>query len=241
MKTFVIGDIHGTHKALVQCLKRSKFDYAQDRLIALGDICDGYPDVKECFDELLKIRNFDLVLGNHDFWAREWATRGIKEDVWLTQGGDNTVASYGEKGMPPAHMELLKNAHPWLERDNKLFVHGGFDPDKPLSEQSLETLIWDRNLITLAWQKYARQEDHQYTEFEEIFVGHTPTQLFDSLTPLKVCNVWDMDTGAGWAGKLTIMDVNTKEFWQSDPAQSLYPGAVPRRVVRELGDKLTGE
>ena len=98
MKTFVIGDIHGTHKALVQCLKRSGFDRARDRLIVLGDVCDGYPDVKQCFDELLKVKNLDLILGNHDFWAREWATRGIKEDVWLTQGGDNTVASYGEKG-----------------------------------------------------------------------------------------------------------------------------------------------
>ena len=110
MRTFVIGDIHGTHKALAQCLKRSGFDHARDRLIVLGDVCDGYPDVKQCFDELLKVKNLDLVLGNHDFWAREWATRGIKEDVWLTQGGDNTVVSYGDKGMPPAHVELLQNA-----------------------------------------------------------------------------------------------------------------------------------
>ena len=241
MKTFVIGDIHGTHKALVQCLKRSRFDYARDRLIALGDVCDGYPDVKQCFDELLKVKNLDLILGNHDFWAREWATRGIKEEIWLSQGGESTVASYGDKGMPPAHVELLKNAHPWLERDNKLFVHGGFDPGKSLSEQSLETLIWDRNLINNAWKKYLRGEDCRYTQFEEIFLGHTPTQLFNWSEPLKVCNIWDMDTGAGWAGKLTIMDVQTKEYWQSDPVQSLYPDAVPRRTVRKLNISSTDE
>ena len=239
MRTFVIGDIHGTYKALAQCLKRSGFDHARDRLIALGDVCDGYLDVKQCFDELLKVKNLDFVLGNHDFWAREWATRGIKEDVWLTQGGDNTVASYGDKGMPPAHVELLQNAHPYLEWDNRLFVHGGLDPGKPLPEQSLETLIWDRNLINDAWKKYLRGEDHCYTQFKEIFLGHTPTQLFNWSGPLKVCNVWDMDTGAGWAGKLTIMDVQTKAYWQSDPVQELYPGAVPRRTVRklQLGDR----
>ena len=31
MKTFVIGDIHGGYKALVQCLERSKFDYENKR------------------------------------------------------------------------------------------------------------------------------------------------------------------------------------------------------------------
>jgi len=48
MKTFVIGDIHGAYKALIQCLKRSKFDYDRDRLICLGDVVDGYPETKEC-------------------------------------------------------------------------------------------------------------------------------------------------------------------------------------------------
>ncbi len=234
MKTFVIGDIHGTYKALVQCLQRSKFDYAQDRLISLGDVCDGYPDVKQCFDELLKVKNLDLILGNHDFWAREWATRGIKEDIWLNQGGNNTVLSYGGEAMTPAHVELLNSAHPWLEWENRLFVHGGFDPFRPLYGQTLETLIWDRNLINNAWRKHLRGEECRYAQFTEIFLGHTPTQLFNSSEPLKVCNVWDMDTGAGWAGKLTIMDVQTKEYWQSDPVQDLYPGAVPRRTVREL-------
>jgi hypothetical protein len=43
-----------------------------------------------------------------------------------------------------------------------------------------------------------------------------------------------MDTGAGWTGKLTIMDVQTKEYWQSELVQLLYPDAVPRRTVRKL-------
>jgi len=32
-----------------------------------------------------------------------------------------------------------------------------------------------------------------------------------------------MDTGAGWSGKLTIMDIDTNEFWQSDVVKDLYP------------------
>ena len=37
------------------------------------------------------------------------------------------------------------------------------------------------------------------------------------------CNVWNLDTGGGWLGKLTIMDIDTKQFWQSDFVYELYP------------------
>lgn len=226
-----MGDIHGTYQALTQCLERSGFDYACDRLIVLGDVCDGYPDVKQCINELLKIKHCDYLMGNHDLWALAWATHGMKEEVWLSQGGDNTIASYGQEGLPLSHVTFLKNAHYWLEWDNRLFIHGGLDPDKPLSEQNLEMLVWDRTLINSAWQRHLVQEDFHYTPFEEIFLGHTPTQLFNSSRPLKLCNVWDLDTGAGWAGQLTIMDVQTKEYWQSDLVHSLYRNVIPRRMV----------
>ncbi|MCA9398849.1 MAG: metallophosphoesterase, partial [Candidatus Omnitrophica bacterium] len=55
MRVFAIGDIHGAYKALIQCLERSGFDYQKDRLIVLGDVCDGYPQAKKCISELLKI------------------------------------------------------------------------------------------------------------------------------------------------------------------------------------------
>ena len=76
MRTFTVGDIHGAHKALIQCFDRSGFDRENDRLIVLGDVVDGYPDVKQCFDELLKIKHCDYILGNHDLWALDWALRG---------------------------------------------------------------------------------------------------------------------------------------------------------------------
>lgn len=40
---------------------------------------------------------------------------------------------------------------------------------------------------------------------------------------MRRCNVWNIDTGAGWSGKLTIMDIDTKEYWQSDFVKELYP------------------
>lgn len=222
MRMYVIGDIHGAYKALLQCFERSQFDYKKDRLIVLGDVCDGYSEAKQCIDELLKIRHCDYIIGNHDLWALDWATRGIKEDIWLKQGGRETIASYGGQEMPQAHVDFLKNAHLWIELKGRLFVHGGFNPLAPIGEQRLEVLVWDRDLFYDARRKYLINPDFQYDGYTEIFIGHTTTQTFGSLEPLKLCNVWNLDTGAGWSGKLTIMDVNTHQYWQSDLTPGLY-------------------
>lgn len=228
MKTFAIGDIHGADKALVQCLERSHFDYEQDRLIVLGDVCDGYPGVKQCVDELLKIKQCDYIIGNHDVWALDWAERGERPIVWTNQGGHQTIASYDGKRMPAEHVHFLKKAHLWMVVDNKLFVHGGIDPKKKMEKQSLECLTWDRKLVESAWSKSRRTPDHKFSTYDEIFVGHTTTQRFSSTVPLFLCNVIMLDTGAGWSGKLTIMDIHSHEYWQSDLTPQLQ-GMAGRR------------
>jgi serine/threonine protein phosphatase 1 len=225
MKTFVIGDIHGSYKALVQCAERCAFDYVHDRLIVLGDICDGYPQVNLCIDELLKIKHCQCIVGNHDQWALKWVATGWKEDVWLSQGGRATIESYGGQLMPQAHVDFLKAASFWFECEGRIFVHGGFDVQKPVSLQEDEEFIWNRTLIDQARKVNAIDPDCQFSDYKEIYVGHTPTTKFDSTVPLKLCNVWDMDTAAGWGGKLSIMNVETKEYWQSDLTSELYPNA----------------
>lgn len=228
-KTYAVGDIHGAYKSLVQCLERSKFDYNNDHLIVMGDVVDGYPDVKQCFDELLKIKHCDLVIGNHDVWALNWALRGDKPEIWTTQGGTQTMASYNGGPMPQAHIDFLRNAHLWLEVGDQLFVHGGFNPDAKLQKQTAEFLTWDRSLLTTAWRRHHAKPDHKFGLYKDIFIGHTTTETYKTLEPIHVCNVWDIDTGAGWAGKLTIIDVDTKKYWQSDLSSDLY-GATPNRL-----------
>jgi serine/threonine protein phosphatase 1 len=229
MKTFVIGDIHGAYKALLQCFERAKFKPEHDRLISLGDICDGYPEVSQCVDELLKIKYFDLLKGNHDIWALNWALKGELHVIWTSQGGENTVLSYKGGPVPAAHIDFLKCAKPWLELDGRLFVHGGFDPDIPLALQTVDKFAWDRDLLDSAWLSAEAGQKRIFGPYTDIFVGHTPTQVYYSHQPLHVCNIWDLDTGAGWTGRLTIMDVESKQYWQSDPTPQLYPGVRPRR------------
>lgn len=228
MKTYVVGDIHGARRALVQCIQRSGFDYSCNRMIVLGDVCDGYPETGQCIEELLKIKHCDLIIGNHDIWALDWALNGNSPEIWTKQGGLGTMVSYGGGPMPAAHINFLRAARPWIRLDNRIFVHGGFDPDLPVSSQDSQELAWDRQLFKKALAMRRLTPDFRFGGYADIFIGHTPTENYGTSDPIHACNVWNIDTGAGWSGKLTMMDVETKKYWQSDPTPELYPGLRPR-------------
>ena len=60
-------------------------------------------------------------------------------------------------------------------------------------------------------------------DFKEVFIGHTTTQFWKEDKPMNAANIWNLDTGGGWYGYVTVMDVDTKEVWQSDSGKELYP------------------
>lgn len=62
--------------------------------------------------------------------------------------------------------------------------------------------------------------------FNEVYIGHTATR---DHKPHNCLNLWNLDTGAGWHGRLTIMDIDSKEYWQSDLCGELYPEEKGRR------------
>jgi serine/threonine protein phosphatase 1 len=223
-RSFVIGDIHGAFNALRQCLERSNFDYELDTLICLGDVGDGWPDTKKCIDELLQIKNLTYLLGNHDLWLLGWMKKGTLEDAWLTQGGIATISSYSS-GVPVAHRQFMEKGLPYFTVDKKLFVHAGIDPNQPLENQNLRTLLWDRTLVQKAWELLLNETSCKLTSFDEVYIGHTPIPFN---RPMQSCEIWMMDTGAGWSGVLSMMNIDTKEVVTSDPVPLLYPGVEGR-------------
>ena len=85
-KIFVMGDVHGAFKAMVQCLNKAAFNYKTDQLIFLGDVADGWPEVPECIEEFLKIDNRVILKGNHDVWFEKFLKNGDAPEHWLIQG-----------------------------------------------------------------------------------------------------------------------------------------------------------
>ncbi len=222
MRTFVLGDIHGGDRALVQCLERSEFRMGEDRLVSLGDVCDGWPESAQALERLMSIPNFNLILGNHDFMALEWAQTGVKHPGWLSQGGSNTVVSYNGH-MPDSHKHFLENAQYYLLENNRLFVHAGILPDRRLEDQGPDVFLWDRSLFRTALDRKLNGQEAPQTDFDEIYIGHSPVHNYGWDKPVQSGEVWMMDTGAGWTGPLSMMDIESKEVFSSDPVHTLYP------------------
>lgn len=228
-RVFVMGDIHGCYKALLQCLERSNFDKENDTLIQLGDVVDRFPHSKECVDELLTIKNLITIKGNHDEWLNLYINKGIHGSNW-TQGAQTTLGSYmddeGIVNIPDSHRKFFnEQLNYFIDNKNRLFVHGGFNRHFPINQQNVNYIYyWDRDLWYTALSMDQIDEHNFKTKdnFDEIFIGHTSTINWGTVEPMKACNIWNLDTGGGFNGKLTIMNVDTKEYFQSDLVEELY-------------------
>ncbi|MDQ6812816.1 MAG: metallophosphoesterase, partial [Bacteroidota bacterium] len=235
-------------KAMKQCLERSSFDYDTDRLIQLGDIADGQDQVYECVEELLTIKNLVALKGNHDEWFFEFMQSGYHPDQWR-QGGAATAKSYlrligketliqrsgeGYKtalnpgDIPETHQNFFRQQHLYyIDESNNCFVHAGFDRHQPFRGQRLENYFWDRTLwmAALSFREKIRvgrkNKFNILTPFNEIFIGHTSTIQWKTDQPMHAANIWNLDTGGGHGGRLTIMEAESKTYWQSDPIHSI--------------------
>jgi len=229
MRTLVTADIHGGYKTLIQCFERSKFDYKNDRLIVLGDVCDGWDQTKKVINELLKIKNLIFIIGNHDVWVLDWMEddKHIADNMlWIKQGGRMTLKSYDyddHLDIPASHIDFLKNkSHLYYEEDGKLFVHGGIIAHTKVQDNAAQDILWNRTLSDLANKQRKAGINKPLTPYKEVWIGHTSTCCYGKKTPIINGGVINIDTGGGYEGKLTIMDLDTKEYWQSDKAFEIY-------------------
>ena len=234
-RTLVIGDIHGGAKALQQVLERAEVT-PNDRLIFLGDYVDGWSESSQVIQSLIDLsekQDCIFIKGNHDVWCEDWLARGEGPGVWLSNGGKSTVDSY-ERYSPEdqeVHLEFFQRMKSYYVDDqNRLFIHAGYSSmHGPEKEVYSSNYRWDRTLWETAVAMDKKLEKHSmlYPKrlllYKEIFIGHTPTLYIGSKTPVNKANIWNMDTGAAFTGALSIMDIDTNEFWQSDPLPFLYP------------------
>ena len=234
-RTLVIGDIHGGLRALDQVLDRADV-LADDRLIFLGDYVDGWSEAAQTVSRLLEIQNKHMcvfILGNHDQLCRDWLASGEALPMWQKQGGAQTMASYVK--LSPAdkanHLEFFNKLQEYYkDEENRLYVHAGFTNMHGVEYEYFRKMFyWDRTLweMVLSMDPSIARDNAKYPQrlkhYKNIFIGHTPVTRIGKTVPVQAGTVWNIDTGAAFKGPLTIMDVDTGEFWQSDPVYTLYP------------------
>jgi serine/threonine protein phosphatase 1 len=237
-RTLVIGDIHGGLLALKQIFEKAHVT-PKDQLIFLGDYVDGWSESPQVLDFLIELDQTHtciFIRGNHDELLLDWFTtnnENIDEGMWFKHGGEATVTAY-KKVTPETiqkHIGFLKNLQDYyLDSQNRLFIHAGFTNVNGIKSEIFRKMFyWDRTLwetalsLDTSIQKESIFYPKRFTLYNEVYIGHTPTTRINETTPVNRATIWNIDTGAAFYGPLTIMDVSTKEFWQSEPLPQLYP------------------
>ena len=118
----------------------------------------------------------------------------------------------------------------YLDDKNRLFLHAGFTSLYGV-ERELDKRIFytDRSLweMLLSLDRTIEKDSLYYPKriqvYNEIYIGHTPTTNYNEPNPINIENVWNIDTGAAFKGKVTGINIDTKAFFQSDNLPDLYP------------------
>ena len=240
MRTLVIGDIHGGLKGFLQLLERIKIT-SEDKLFFVGDYVDGWSESAQVIDFLINLSETNtcvFIKGNHDVWCEQWLASGIINDIWFRHGGKETIESYDGflKEQKLKHLDFFEAMPLYhIDSENRLFVHAGFTSMHGVErEYDRVSLYFDRTLWEMALtmdkriDKNSEIYPNRLKHYSEIYIGHTPTINFNQDKPMNAVNVWNVDTGAAFTGKLSAIDIETKEIFQSDILKDLYPNEIGR-------------
>jgi serine/threonine protein phosphatase 1 len=197
--TYAIGDIHGSYTKLVNLLRHvtRHCDSNDFRIVFLGDYVDRGRRSREAVNLLIETQTalpqqVVCLKGNHEEMVVD-AANGRDEMVWLDNGGDATLKSYGVRraaDIPVEHLAWFEQLPLAITDEKRLFVHAGIMPGIPLRLQRKEVMLWIREPFL------SDESDHG----QFIVHGHTPCQ---TLKPDLRPNRLNVDTYAFGGGPLT--------------------------------------
>lgn len=212
-RCFVVGDIHGCLNEIERLLE-AVAPSSNDTVVFLGDYIDRGPASKEVVSRLLRLRREGpqcvFLKGNHeDMFLSFIGLQGRYGESFLYNGGETTLRSYGVEHspahtiaarLPPDHLEFLRELQMHYVTGDFLCIHAGFDPQRPMVEQSDEDLLWIRGPFI----------QHPHPLPYTVLFGHTPRREVLIDLPYKI----GLDTGLVYGNKLSCFETSQKELFQ---------------------------
>ena len=187
---YVVGDIHGSRSALESLL--ATLDPGSDDLVVfVGDLVRKGPDSPGVVDLVRDDDRLVTVRGNNE----QKIVRGDKDPGWLRDGD----------------REYFESLPIVVSFDDAIVVHGGIDPERPLSDHSAEELLTMRAPHGSGYDGPFWYED--YDGPYRVFFGHTVHER-----PVERDHAIGLDTGCVYGGQLTAYDDRRGEFVTVDPA-----------------------
>lgn len=218
MNIYAVGDVHGQFFKLKKLMEKL-FIKEDDLLVFVGDYIDRGHYSFEVIEYLIKLKekhNCVFLRGNHEDMFMDYMS-GIHEDVFVYNGGRDTVKSYRKHGyeighetyyierkMPRAHIEFFQKLKMYHETEDYIFVHAALWPQEGLTleNQPSEVLLWER-------QHFIKSK---FDWGKRVIFGHTSFQK-----PFVMDNKIGIDTGACYeeaygGGYLTCVKLPEVEF-----------------------------
>jgi len=200
MKHYVIGDVHGQYKTLISLVKKLPKD---SRLIFVGDLVDGGKNSSKVV-KFVRENGHLCVMGNHEMMMVSHANKlakgcgdgvsSLPSNVWFTNGGIDTLLSYGmiqlKQGKPVSldcdkrKLETLKEDIKWME-SLPLYIELDIPhkSSKPvvISHAPISS-VWNLRNLDSAFNFFSkvvttnRRNPNENTPIFNIF-GHTPVEF----------------------------------------------------------------
>lgn len=215
MAVYVTCDLHGMHpQTLLELLDKVHFS-ADDWLYVLGDVIDRGGHGIRLLNQLMRMPNAQLLLGNHEDmllscrWIFDELTDDLLDDLnddrmgmlsaWLANGAQPTLEALKKlQRLSPEAVDMLFDylgEAPLYDTFSTaagdfLLVHAGlkdFSSDKKLRQYSRHDLLWTRPALS-----------DRYFDRITTILGHTPTAYYGDEHAGKVLftDTWiNVDTG----------------------------------------------
>lgn len=211
---YVIGDIHGCAKTLRAILEKLSVK-TTDEVYFVGDLIDRGPDSKTVFEIVKDLHNKSgkaiCCRGNHEQLLLDGIRDEFQLNRWLINGGVETLASFGTdsaKELPGDFMEFISGLPYYLEFQDALIVHAGFNFNTDNIFQDKEAMLWTREHVCFPERTGKRPVIH----------GHSPVMV-DTCRANSDKGIRDIniDTGCVYKGHpglgyLTAFCIDTGAF-----------------------------
>lgn len=190
MTTLAIPDLHGRFDLLVMAEDYINKNYKDCKLVFLGDYIDRGPQSMQVLDWCMGHPEHTYLKGNHeDMMDQGLSGDATHLDVWLINGGDRCLDSFGDYDLQP-YVDWIKKLPVYHRDEHRSYVHGYAPASVKFKNVDPATFLWGRF-----------SDNHDYTDVtnRHIVHGHTPVK-----EPELKKNRTNLDCGAVWSNKLCI-------------------------------------
>ncbi|HSH50329.1 MAG TPA: metallophosphoesterase family protein, partial [Bacteroidales bacterium] len=195
---YTIGDIHGCINTLEELVNNIVQKDNNPSFYSVGDLIDRGPDSKAVLDFFINLKNnypVQIVRGNHEEMMLNTLFQGSEN--WFFNGAEKTLQSFKNQSnnsetdlnkiIPKRYIYFIQSLPHFIELDDYLIVHAGFNFAANNPFKDTEAMLWTR----------IEENDYQYTQGKKIIHGHTPVPFQQIKINIQntTSNIYNIDSG----------------------------------------------